>query len=191
MPTTGGGSGLAARKRLQAFADRLNQAYVYAMVLQQLAHRREPDRYPDPAVAPSIPEEKLVPGARDILLVADIIRDLIQGLDRRDEAILQQAVSRAQGYLEDVVLVPQLRLDQGDLQVVYRDDTKGRELFATSLLLDFLEYLQHYADEVKVGICRHCGKAFVKPKHGAQAVYCSRSCTQKAYRERRKKREMK
>lgn len=190
MATTVRGSGSTARKRLEAFASRVNQAPVYATLLQQLAHQREPDRYPDPALVPSVPQEKLDPGARDILLVADIIRDLIQGLDRRDEAILQHAVIRAQEYLEDVVLVPQLRLDQGDLQVVYRDETKGREFFATSLLLEFLNYLQHYADEIKLGICQHCGKAFVKPKHGAQAIYCSRSCTQKAYRARRKEREV-
>ena len=176
-----------ARKRLEAFADRLNQAPVYATFLQQLAHRREPDRYPDPALAPGVPDEKLDPGVRDVLLVTDLIRDLIKGLDRRDGAVLHRAVTRAQEYLENVVLVPQLRLEQGELTVVYRDETEGREFFATSLLLDFLDYLQNYADEIKLGICKHCGKAFVKPKHGAQAIYCSRACAQKAYRARRKK----
>ena len=182
-----GGTESEARKRLEAFVGRLNQAPVYATFLQQLAHRREPDRYPDAALAPGVPEEKLDPGARDILLVSDIIRDLIEGLDRRDEAVLHRAVTKGQEYLENVVLVPQLRLEQGKLAVVYRDETKGREFFATSLLLDFLDYLQNYADEIKLGICQHCGKAFVKPKHGAQAIYCSRACTQKAYRARRKK----
>ena len=166
--------------------DGLNKAQVYAGFIQQVAHRREPDRYPDPAVAPGVPEERLDPGARDILLVTDIIRDLIAGLDRRDETVLQRAVTRAQEYLEDVVLVPQLRLKRGELTVVYKDETKGREFFATSLLLDFLDYLQNHADEIKLGICQHCGKAFVKPKHGAQAIYCSRACAQKAYRARRK-----
>jgi len=119
--------------------------------------------------------------------VADIIRDLIEGLDRRDEAVLHRAVTKAQEYLESVVLVPQLRLERGELAVAYRDATKGREFFAISLLLDFLDYLQNFADEIKLGVCQYCGKAFVKPKHGAQAIYCSRSCTQKAYRARRKK----
>ena len=182
-----GGTESEARKRLEAFVGRLNRAPVYATFLQQLAHRREPDRYPDAALAPGVPEEKLDPGARDILLVSDIIRDLIEGLDRRDEAVLHRAVTKGQEYLENVVLVPQLRLEQGKLAVVYRDETKGREFFATSLLLDFLDYLHNYADEIKLGICQHCGKAFVKPKHGAQAIYCSRACTQKAYRARRKK----
>ena len=182
-----GGPGSEARKRLGAFADRLNQAPVYATFLQQVAHRREPDRYPDPTLAPDVPKGKLDPGARDVLLVTDIIRDLIAGLDRGDETVLKRAVTKAQEYLESVVLVPQLRLERGKLKVAYRDETKGREFFATSLLLDFLDYLQNYADEVKLGICKHCGKAFVKPKHGAQAIYCSRACAQKAYRARRKK----
>jgi len=184
---TKGGSSSEARKRLEAFADRLNKAPVYAGFIQQVAHRREPDRYPDAALAPGVPKERIDPGARDILLVSDVIRDLIKGLDRGDEAVLQRAVTKAQEYLADVVLVPQLRLEQGELQVVYRDETKGREFFATSLLLDFLDYLQNYSDEIKLGICQHCGKAFVKPKHGAQAIYCSRACAQKAYRARRKK----
>ena len=182
-----GGPGSEARKRLGAFADRLNQAPVYATFLQQVAHRREPDRYPDPTLALDVPKGKLDPGARDVLLVTDIIRDLIAGLDRGDETVLKRAVTKAQEYLESVVLVPQLRLERGKLKVAYRDETKGKEFFATSLLLDFLDYLQNYADEVKLGICKHCGKAFVKPKHGAQAIYCSRACAQKAYRARRKK----
>jgi len=184
------GSEQAVRERIQAFVERLNQAPLQALLLQQLAHTREPERYADPIQEENIPEERRHPGARDLALVFTLIRNLVAALDQDDEATLRKAVEGAQGYLEDVVVKPRLSAEKGTLRVIYKDRTEGREFFATALLLEFLDYVQNYAHDIKLGICRHCGKVFVKPKHGAQAIYCSRSCTQKAYRARKKQREV-
>ena len=181
------GSEQAVRERIQAFVERLNQAPLQALLLQQLAHTREPERYADPIQEKIIPEKKRHPGARDLALVTTVIRNLIVALDRGNEEAVRKAAKEAQEYLEDVVVKPRLSVENGKLKVVYEDRTVGREFFATALLLEFLDYLQNHADEIKLGICQHCGKAFVKPKHGAQAIYCSRACAQKAYRARRKK----
>jgi len=173
------------REWVEAFVERLNRAPFYALLLQEQAHMRDPTHYADPKQGTPIPEDKRYPGAVDLAQVTSIVRGLIGALERGDKVEIERALKPAQEYLSRVLVQPSLRFEEGELKVVYEDKTEGREFFATALLLDFLVYLQHYADDVKLGICRHCGKVFVKPKHGAQAVYCSNACKQRAYRERK------
>lgn len=179
-----------ARERVRAFVERLNRAPLQVALVQQLAHVREPDRYADPAIVENIPDEMYHPGAKDLALVTMIVRKLIVALEQGNQAVLSRAVEQAQDYLDSVLVTPRLTTKGGKIEVVYQDRTKGKEFLATALLLEFLTYVQNYAEEIKLGICRHCGKVFVKPKHGAQAIYCSRSCTQKEYRRRKKKKEV-
>jgi len=179
-----------AREWVEAFVERLNQVPLYALLLQEQAHAMEPKRYASPREGTPIPEEKRDPGARDLAQVVSILRGLIEALERGDEAEVQRALKPAQGYLDQLLVQPGLTLEDGRLRVVYEDKTEGSEFFATVMLLDILYYIQHYGNDIKLGICHQCERVYVKRKHGAQSIYCSKSCKQKAYRARKKMEEV-
>jgi len=47
-----------------------------------------------------------------------------------------------------------------------------------------VEYLQDVRDGVTTAVCQSCGKAFKTPIMGRPALYCGRTCAQRAYRQR-------
>ncbi|MFC2081572.1 hypothetical protein ACFLR0_00095 [Candidatus Bipolaricaulota bacterium] len=81
---------------------------------------------------------------------------------------------------------------QGDEIRVNRDflEEESEKPFVAFVLADrFFEYITRYKEIVHLGVCRLCGKVYLKPKHGQKSRYCSSSCKQKAYRQRKKESE--
>jgi len=184
------------RDEMEEYAQQLNSAFTYALTVHALAHEQDPENVT--AVDPKDPKllDKLVPAARTHFLLSEAIWMVIKAEEDEDAETLHRAMRHVSSYTEGMtVTLGWIRNERGyrlsrDLKSELDEKGEEKHPFVTSSLVFSLDdYLTRYRDIVNLGVCRHCGDVYLKPKHGRKQRYCSRACQQKAYRERKAERE--
>jgi len=187
------------REEMEEFARQINSASTYALAVHAFAHEDDPENVP--AVDPDDLDDpkildRLVPAARKHVLISTAIWMVIKAEEDEDSETLQKAMSHVISYTKGMTVTLGWIINESGyrlsrvLEPVI--DEKGEEkhpLVTSSLIFSLDDYLTRYRDIVHLGVCRHCGDVYLKPKHGRKQRYCSRACQQKAYRERKAERE--
>lgn len=178
-----------ARRSADSFVARVNQAESEALILQRRAHDQDPARFDDPLRGPLELDARWHPAARDMYTASILVRGLLEAVDRGDADEGRQLVTLAQDRLRKMTLRPEISWEGENIVASFEVISEDEDFFASLLLLQFIDFVRYYSQYVTIAICRECGKAFVRAKRGDRALYCSRSCSQRAYRERKKEKE--
>ena len=179
------------RQGLRRLAKWVNEADWHALVEQTVAHEKNPTNVPlldldDPAWPKS-----LVPAAKRFHEIGQAIRRAIYAEEAGDKDALHEALQPIVEYMKGWKVEPQLTIsgDSIRLWMEVEDKEEERPLHASTMVLEFAHYLDKYNRDFHLGVCRQCGKVYLKPKFGGKSLYCSKACTQKAYRERKQEKE--
>lgn len=132
--------------------------------------------------------KKLRKLAHELFAIQCSIISSIGAQEDTDKETFRQAVKISADVVDgtQVKLSISWRGDQIHRTRVLQPQTTSRSFHAFVMADWLLEYLTRYKDVVHLGVCRTCSKVYVKPKHGQKMRYCSASCRQKAYRQRKK-----
>jgi len=181
------------RDSMETFVFHLNNAGNAALGMHDMAQQADPDNVHD--VDPAKPKwtDQLAPLAKTHLEVASGIKQAIavleeEGRGEKFHAAMRPVLRFTFGLevaLEWNILHYQYRLQR----ILKEGREKTHPIETAGLVFALDEYINRYFDLVHLGICRHCGIAYLKPKHGRKQRYCSRSCQQKAYLVRKAEKE--
>jgi hypothetical protein len=181
------------RDEMETFVFHLNNADGAALGMHDMAQQADPENVPDVSTSDPKWRSKLIPLARKHLEVASAVKDVIFTLE---EEAPGEELHEAMRPIIRFTFGLEVALEWSVLHYQYRlmrDLKEGSEkthpLETTGLVFALDSYMDRYFDLVHLGICRHCGIAYVKPKHGRKQRYCSRSCQQKAYLARKAERD--
>ena len=185
------------RKDLESFVDNLNR--VPSIALSTHWMERFQGRRDLPVIDPENDpkwREKLVEPARKHFKVWEAIVAAIKAEEAEDEKALEEAVEPLRRMIDGTAVTLHTEWQEGQLRLIRRidPDQEGIEEkpFPAFVLADrYLEYLERHRELAHLGVCRQCGEAYLKPKHGRKTRYCSPACRQKAFRRRRAESEQK
>ena len=183
------------RKEMRQIATLVNDTIWVMVAGHDLLQPQYPANYrklelKDPSLC-----DKLTDDEKKTIRLSVAIKDVVRAEEQGDEKARQQALKPIHEYLKDqpVWLVLSTRDGHDSLTFTEQDpikpeivkEFKGRPLYASVMVFSFVKYLEWYKEFLgqHLGVCRQCDKVYLKPKYGADSRYCSRACTQKAYRE--------
>ena len=141
--------------------------------------------------------DKLTDDEKKTIRMSVAIKDVVRAEEKGDEKARQEALKPIQEYLKDRPVWLVLSAESGHDFLTFAEqdpakpeiveEFKGRPYYVSVMVLSFAKYLEWYKEYLgqHLGVCRQCDKVYLKPKYGADSRYCSRACTQKAYRERK------
>ena len=176
------------RESMEGLARQLNGAPSVAIIEHETAREDDPEHIPPLNFNDPKWRLKLAPKAKKLATVSDCITKAIAAEEEGDEARFDEAM-RPIAEFTDGMLV-QLEWSKGPRGYQLTREPKSpeeeRPFVASVLVVWWAEYLMRYREIVHLGVCRQCGNVYLKPKHGQKQRYCSRACSQKAYRERKK-----
>jgi len=180
------------RSDMMLFSDQLNGALAYARIVHESQRSKDPDSVQ--ALDPEDPKwsEKLVPVAHTHALVSTVIKIIIKAMEDEDQDLIHRAMQKISEFTEGIQVSLQWNLSDGIYRLtrLYDPRNEPEKPFVTaSVVFSLADYMGRYKDILELGVCRVCDNVYLKPKHGRKQRYCSRSCQQKAYRERLKERE--
>ncbi len=177
------------RENMQKFADQANSMYEWIFMTHYSTPVQPGEEIPDidEANDPNWPQ-KLLKFARELYDIRSSILGTLIADEDGDEQAFREAVQVSADFVDGTQVRLSIRW-RGDQIYRTRDlkaETPFRCLPAFVSADWLLDYLTQYKDAVHLGVCRTCSKVYVKPKHGQKMRYCSSSCRQKAYRQRKK-----
>jgi hypothetical protein len=174
------------RDEMAEFANQLNNAPQLAMLTHDSARAQDPDHVPEiDWEAPGV-IEKLVQPARQLLLVSQSAKLVIQSVEDDDLALRHKGMKYIVEFSDGMVVRMSWVFSDGQYHMdkVLESPEETHPLVVASLVFGLDNYLNRYRDIVHLGVCRVCRTAYLKPKHGQKMRYCSPACRQKAYRKR-------
>lgn len=179
------------RSHMEQFVREVNDAWQYALHHHSFAHDRDPEHVP--ALDFNDPKwpETLTEPAKKIIRVGNAIKEATRAEEEGGEGALHKAMEPIIEFTKGT----QVELEWAythtgyQLQRNYETEEEEHPFYASVLVSSFADYLMRYNTFLHLGVCRQCGKLYLKPKHGQKSRYCSHACGQKAYRERKKKEE--
>lgn len=180
------------RDGMAQFAKDLNRAFGLALAMQDIAHNKDPEHVPSVDLGNAKTFTRLVEPARIHLVVSEAIKKVIAAQEDEDAESIHKAMKPVVEFTEGIKVELQWIYGPEGYRINrnYEPEDDAKQPFVTAVLVFALgEYLSRYQDLVHLGVCRQCGTAYLKPKHGRKQRYCSRACQQKAYRVRRAEKE--
>lgn len=178
------------RENMQMFADQANGMFDMIFLTHYQTPTQPGEEIPeiDAANDPKWPQ-KLRELARELYEILSSILRTIKAEEDGDKETFREAAQLSVDFVDgtQVELSISWREDQIQRTRVLKPETTAKSFHAFVMADWLLDYLTRYKDAVHLGVCRNCTKVYVKPKHGQKMRYCSASCRQKAYRQRKKK----
>jgi len=177
------------RENMQKFADQANGMSNLILVTHYEAPKQPGEEIPEIDKV-NDPEwfDKLRTLARELFAIQCSIISSIGAEEDGDKETFRKAVKGSADFVDgtQVELSISWRGDEIHRTRVLQPESTEKGFVAFVMADWLLEYLTRYKDAVHLGVCRTCSKVYVKPKHGQKMRYCSASCRQKAYRQRKK-----
>jgi len=179
------------RAHMNQFARQVNDALGFAIHHHNASYTQDPKHVSLLAFDDPKWPEKLTKPAKKIARVSIAIKQAIRAEEEGDQQAFDNAMQPIIEFTNGMHVRLEWTRSEGKYQLQRNHEGPEEEypFYASLLVLDLADYLVQYNEFLHLGICRHCAKLYLKPKHGAKSRYCSRACGQKAYRERKKEAE--
>ena len=178
------------REDMQKFADQANRMSETVLMTHYGTPALPGEEIPeiDKVNDPEWPQ-KLRKFAHELFAIQCSIISGIGADEDGDKETFRKAVQVSADFVDgtEVELSISWRGDEIHRTRVLKPPGSISRCFPAFVMADWLlEYLTRYKDAVHLGVCQTCSKVYVKPKHGQKMRYCSASCRQRAYRQRKK-----
>jgi len=177
------------RQQAAAFAEQVNGAEDCVFLGHGALVQMDPDRVSPLSAGDPHWREKLDPAGKSYLKLAEAMKAFLRADEKGDQEARDKAMEPFGRFFHGRKMAVYVATDgHGHYWRSPRPlEPAGDLAYPHAFVDDFFEYLEHWSDFLNLGVCHQCGKAYLKPKHGAKMRYCSRACGQKAYRERERR----
>jgi hypothetical protein len=186
------------RQELRSLARQVNNIVWVTVASHEMQHEIYPERSAALDLDDPTWPEKLTSSEKRAIRIAISIRKAIRAEEEGNEEVREDALKLVQEYVVEKPLWMSLEYRDATAAVVYSEYDpnipgvpemdENRPFHVSVMVLSFVKYLEWYKEFLgqHLGVCRQCDKVYLKPIHGADSMYCSGACAQKAYRERKK-----
>ncbi len=176
------------RDFMEGFATQVNNLFDFGVFLQSREHENDPEQVPDvdPYNDPKWISKLVTPAKEHVTVWGSIVGSIYQHEEGNSEAF-QTAIKPVSDFYSGSKVRLEVVWEDGQVRLSRQYLGENPQLFTAFAPADqFFDYVTRYSDIVHLGVCRLCQQLYVKPKHGQKMRYCSASCRQKAYRQRKK-----
>jgi len=172
----------AVRAKLSAMVDRVNRILESAATVWPNDDESWRGRCTawDPE-GPEWPETVPITDRREIQVAVTVCRG-VHAEERGDRAAQREVLDWLATYLESEGVSLRVRHHDG-----WEEMRTDPEAIDTDSAFTYLLYAAVHRPLLgaRLGSCRQCGTLYLKPLHGADSLYESKACSQKAYRKRK------